>query len=92
LLDEKVDIFSLGSIFFSLLTGLIPFDEILDDEKMMENFKRGETPFIDPRYRHRHPVESGFVDIIQDCWKFRPDDRPSAADVAQRLKKLSRQM
>jgi serine/threonine protein kinase len=87
-LTEKIDIFSLGSIMFSLLTGLIPFDEITDEEEMMDKFMAGKLPFIDPRYKNRDSIERKFVEVMEDCWKFKPEDRPTAVEVARRLEEL----
>jgi serine/threonine protein kinase len=87
-LTEKIDIFSLGSIMFSLLTGLIPFDEITDEKEMMDKFMAGKLPFIDPRYKNRDSIERKFVEVMEDCWKFKPEDRPTAVEVARRLEEL----
>ena len=80
----------MGSIFFSVLTGLIPFDEVEDEDEMMDMFSDGKLPFIDPRYSTRSQQEKGIVDIIKKCWKYSPDERPSAKEVADHLEKVQK--
>lgn len=85
-LSEKIDIFSLGSIFFSLLTGLIPFDEVTDEDEMMEKFEKGELPFVDPRYSSRSREEEVLVEAINRCWRYDPAERPSAQELVDQLR------
>jgi hypothetical protein len=46
----------------------------------------GKLPFIDPRYRTRSFEEGKLVEIMEQCWKYKPDDRPSIFEVVHFLR------
>lgn len=48
--------------------------------------KNGKTAFIDPRYRSRSVEEKKLAEIIDECWKYKPDDRPSIFEVVSFLR------
>ena len=74
ILNEKIDIFSLGNNFYGLLTGLWPhyYD---DNEKAQKKYIKGKMPYIDKRYRTRSYAEGQLVEAIKMCHKREPDDR-----------------
>jgi hypothetical protein len=45
------------------------------EEELQEKLKKGETAYIDPRYKDRSFAESKLVEIIPLCWKFNPKHR-----------------
>jgi serine/threonine protein kinase len=84
--DEKIDGYSLGDKFFSLLTGLEPFWEEEDWDRVRERIKMGEKAPRDPRYRERGLPESNLVEVIHWCHEFDPQKRPCVFDVVQFLR------
>mmetsp|Transcript_23263 Transcript_23263/g.51773 ORF Transcript_23263/g.51773 Transcript_23263/m.51773 type:complete len:271 (+) Transcript_23263:177-989(+) len=90
-LTEKVDIFSLGHIFFRLICGHEPWNKLEpggrpEKEQINEKVKRGELPFIP-----KHVVDSedpevvAIRDIMLECYRLSPPDRPSAREIADAL-------
>ena len=57
------------------LTGLWVFYENEDDEVVQEKIIKGETAFIDPRYRTRSLAEKRLVEIMEKCWELKTQDR-----------------
>jgi hypothetical protein len=46
----------------------------------------GHTAYIDPRYRTRSEEEARLAEIIEQCFRFNPDDRPSIFEVVSFLR------
>ncbi|CAN0104628.1 unnamed protein product, partial [Ectocarpus sp. 8 AP-2014] len=76
---EKVDIYAMGMIYYSMISGGLPFPDV---ETFDEARAAHERPDIDPSWH------KGFVEIIQDMWHEDPDERPFARQVVQRLQAL----
>jgi len=74
ILDEKIDIFSLGNSFYGLLTGLWPhyYD---DNEASQRKVMRGIMPYIDKRWKDNSFAEGQLVRAIEMCHHREPDDR-----------------
>ena len=74
ILDEKIDIFSLGNSFYGLLTGLWPhyYD---DNETAQRKVVRGIMPYIDKRWKNNSFAEGQLVRAIEMCHHREPDDR-----------------
>lgn len=87
-LAEKIDVYSFGNNVYGLLTGLEPFYEIDEEHaaEAQEKLKKGERPYLDPRYRGRSYEEDVLIDIMDACWAYNPDDRPHMTEVARILR------
>jgi len=56
-LTEASDVYSLGMVFFTLISGKVPYDD--DQERLETAFYSGTRPDIDPSW-HRGFVKVGF--------------------------------
>jgi hypothetical protein len=86
--DESSDTYALGLIYYTLMTGLVPFYQHKDWDAAVEALKAGDKPYIDPRYTNHSLIESGLVEIMQPCWAFDPNDRPRIFTVVKMLRDL----
>jgi len=78
-LDEKLDIYSTSLIFWGLLSRRQPYNDIWEEENMKAFVLKGGRPKIKSHWNKE------FVQLIQDMWAQRPEDRPTATEVVQRL-------
>lgn len=46
----------------------------------------GKRAFIDSRYRKRSRIEAELIELMEDCWRQRPSERPSIFEAVTRLK------
>jgi serine/threonine protein kinase len=86
-LNEKIDIFSYGNNVYGLLTGLWPFYENEDDDFAQRQVIDGKTSYIDDRYRERSYGEGKMVNLIEQCWQFKPEDRPDIFEIVRFLRR-----
>lgn len=98
-LTEKVDVFSLGHIFFRLICGHEPWNKLEpggrpEKEEVLEKVKKGTLPFIPEEIMKSEDQEIQIIrDAMLKCYTADPDERPSARAIASELqseyKKLS---
>jgi hypothetical protein len=82
-LTEKIDVYSLGNVFYTLLTGAI----VWEDTKLPERTRRileGNTLPI-PDYVKQSPSLGILAIAIVDCWTLDAAERPSIFDVVKYL-------
>lgn len=65
-LTEKVDIYSMGMLFFSLTSGELPFDH---DEDGKNKILKGEKPVFDAYW------PAGYMEVSGGCCLFSPLER-----------------
>lgn len=90
--SEMVDIYSMGNIFYSLLTELWPFEE-LEDKEAKKKIKAGDRPPIPDELRHSDdPSVKTLRNAIDLCWIHSPRKRATAREVenyiAEELEKI----
>jgi serine/threonine protein kinase len=86
--NEMIDIYSMGNIFYAMLSGNMPF-EGQKESKAQKKVLDGVRPKIPTEV-----VESDdtaiqtLISITKKCWSKKPIDRPKAASVRDELKEL----
>lgn len=85
--------FSLGNNMYALLTGLYPFYDSESDTVAKNRVKHGIKAYIDPRYlKERSLAEAKLAEIIDRCWAFKPENRPSIFEVVAFLRDALKQV
>lgn len=80
---EKVDIYSLGNIFYAIVTGLWPYDH-QNVKEAQRKVIAGETPVISQEFLDSSdPFDQAMLKAIYKCWVRDPTKRASAREVQQ---------
>jgi serine/threonine protein kinase len=90
---EKIDIYSMGNVFYSILTEKWPYE---DDKSRdaQEAVKQGKRPNISSRLQNSDdPAVKAILKAITMSWRHDPEERATALEVKeflrQELKKLN---
>lgn len=92
-LTEKVDVFSMGHIFFRLICGAEPWKKLEPNgrpskEEINEKVKNGVLPFIpEAVMESEDPEVVAIREAMLACYSFYPEDRPSARSISRSLDK-----
>jgi len=90
-LTEKVDVFSMGHIFFRMICGHEPWNKLETRGKpsstlLLKKVKAGIIPRIpDSVLKTSDPEEKAILDAMLACYTVNPDERPSSRDIAEFL-------
>lgn len=68
------------------MTGLWPFYENEDDGVVQKKVVNGNSAFIDERYRTYSFGDGKLVELIEKCWAYKPEDRPTIYEVVEFLR------
>lgn len=87
---EKVDIFSLGNIFYTIITNIDPWEDT-PSEKANKAVMEGKRPKVPSSIKSSEdPADLAIRKMMYKCWEQKPDDRPRARYMADYfLKKLN---
>jgi hypothetical protein len=93
-LTEKVDVFSMGHIFFRLICGHEPWNKLepagrLIKEEVNEKVKKGILPTIPEEVMKSTDEEVVAIrDAMLSCYTFDPAKRPSAREISNKLQSV----
>jgi len=89
-LDESVDMWKIGSLIFTVLTGLKPYYDAESIDAKWAMIDAGELPYLDPRYATRSLIEGRLVEIMKRCHVVNPADRATIFEVVAHLRETKR--
>ncbi|KAG7348054.1 protein kinase domain containing protein [Nitzschia inconspicua] len=82
---EKVDVYSMGNVFYSILTMTYPFNHERSKD-VQEKVKNGERPFIPESIRNStDPFDRAILEAIDMCWVQDPSERATARQVQKHI-------
>ncbi|KAL7487597.1 hypothetical protein ACHAW6_013180 [Cyclotella cf. meneghiniana] len=90
--NEMVDIYSMGNIFYAIISGDMPFEN--DKEKeAQKKIKNGQRPIIPEAISKSDDIAiKTIVSAVERCWKHDPKERPSASTIRDELKRVMDKM
>ena len=83
--------FSLGHIFFRLICGHEPWNKLEpggrpSKEAISAKVQKGQSPFVPAAVmQSKDPEVVAIRDVMLDCYKANPSERPRAREISQRL-------
>ena len=83
-LSEAIDVYSLGNVFYSILTGRYVNDDF-SVSKAHQRLRQGKTEHLDASVYERSPAEFAIMKATQWMWTFDAVERPSIFDVLKFL-------
>jgi len=90
-LDEKIDIYSMGNIFFRLICGKSPWGKLDDNptkEQIHESIVQGKLPHIPSKVtKTDNPIVIAIREAMMKAYTNDPEKRPSARSIANGLLK-----
>jgi serine/threonine protein kinase len=90
--DESADVWPIGNIIYTLLTGLHPYYNISSTwKKQLEliwNATQTYVPYINPHYYNRSYIEHEMINVMKACHQHDPINRITIFDVIKRLHKI----
>uniref|UniRef100_A0A7S4NZ23 Protein kinase domain-containing protein n=1 Tax=Paramoeba aestuarina TaxID=180227 RepID=A0A7S4NZ23_9EUKA len=75
---KKADQYMFGNVIYEIVVRQKPFHDLTAEEAARRR-KQGEIPEIPDSCPKR------FAELMQDCWEFKPKDRPSMKEICRRL-------
>jgi serine/threonine protein kinase len=97
-LTEKVDVFSMGHIFFRLICEHEPWHKLEPGgrptkEEVTEKVIKGVLPFIPEEVTNSiDPELVAIRDVMLQCYTYNPEERPSARTIATALRRALNQL
>ena len=89
-MNEKVDTFTLGGVFFFLLSdGETPFE---DTRHFGDFIKEGQMPSLPKSAVSDHPAFDALSEMTARCRALRIEDRPSSLEVVNMLEEKLRKI
>jgi len=85
-LNEKIDVYSIANVFYSLLTGVLAIYKEPRTSKVGKHVLAGEKSFIHPTWRNHSYAEGELVKLIEECWERHPDRRLGSGEVVRKLR------
>jgi hypothetical protein len=83
--NEKIDVYSMGNVLYSLLTNEVIFYGI-DSDHAKHLLRQGKKPKLSREIRHTDDyVDSALVEALKMCFVYDWRDRPTAAEVRDYL-------
>jgi len=77
---KAADVYSYAMVFFEVLTGEVPFEDI-ERSQLLQMLLKGERPILPPHDYCPEHVSA----VIKRCWATMPEDRPQFHEICQML-------
>ena len=85
---EKIDVYSMGNVFYAILSGLMPF-EGMKQKKASQYVMEGKRPEIPDEVKESDDIAiQAILAATKACWTLDPKERPPAKKIRDELKSV----
>ena len=85
---EKIDVYSMGNVFYAILSGLMPF-EGMKQKKASQYVMDGKRPEIPDEVKESDDIAiQAILAATKACWTHDPKERPPAKKIRDELKSV----
>jgi hypothetical protein len=85
---EKIDVYSMGNVFYAILSGMMPF-EGMKQQKATKKVMEGKRPKIPIEIEESDDIAiKAILAATKACWRQDPKDRPPAREIRDELKSV----
>lgn len=86
--DEMIDIYSMGNIFYSIIAGEMPYDDLKEDEAQ-KKIRHGERPEVPEEVLNSDDEAiQAIISAMKSCWAQNPHDRPKASVIRDEFEEV----
>ena len=91
-MNEKVDVYTLGNIIYSIVFSVESYSDFrLESKDIVKLIKKGKLPKFSYDFRNSdHAIDRAFYKAMMMCNRYKPEDRAKASEVRDYLKKKYR--
>ena len=86
--NKTTDVWSYGMLCLEVLTGQRPFHNRERSAAVISDLISGTRPARPEIEVTRRGLSDGLWDLMQNCWRRLPDDRPTMGEVLTQMKRL----
>jgi son of sevenless-like protein len=87
-LSKPSDIWSFGMLALELMTGEQPYNDIRREITVSLRVTKGELPKHPGRSAESRGLSTELWNLMQRCWRMRPEDRPSMTEIKLQLERI----
>lgn len=73
--DESVDVYAFSMIAYQIITGKVPFCEIIESSSLRNAIIKGDRPKLP------ESVPKNVQDLLSRCWNEKPNERPKFKEI-----------
>eukprot|EP00981_Chlorochromonas_danica_P012383 scaffold4868_cov135-Ochromonas_danica.AAC.2 len=89
--SQPSDIYSLGLVFWEILTGNIPFHETRRQDDIRDAVLQGVRPIVPSCFEEHDGLFGDYVTLLKRCWAPDPMHRPGITQVVEQVEAIYRQ-
>ncbi|KAK2146166.1 hypothetical protein NP493_3751g00006 [Ridgeia piscesae] len=96
MVTPKADVYSFGIILYETMFRNSPYDTegdmAMSPEDVVARVRYGERPPYRPRIPEPNQLKPEVVDLMLDCWREKPNDRPDFSLIKKQYKDMNKGM